>query len=82
MLDDGEITVQFLMCVEIFLFFKVSRLPLGVTHPPTQWVIEALSYGKEEPWHEIHNPPASSTKVNNALSDTSTPPQLHDMVLN
>jgi len=38
----------------------------GVTHPPIQWITEALSYGIEQPQHEIHNSPALTTKVNNA----------------
>jgi len=78
MLDNGGIMVQFLTFVEDFLFPKASRISLGLTHSPIQWVTEAVSYGTEQPLHYIHNPPASSTKANNALSYISTPP--HDFM--
>jgi hypothetical protein len=79
MLNDGGIMVQFLTRVEDFsLLQSIQTISLAVTHPPIQWVTEALSYGVEQPWHEIRNSPASSTKVNKALNYTSTPP--HDFM--
>ena len=78
MLDNGGIMIQFLSRIEDFPLLQTSRLSLRVTQPPIQWVREALSYGIEQPQHEIHNSSASDTEVNNALSYTFTPP--HDFM--
>ena len=67
-LDNGGIMVQFPTGEKIFLFSTASRLFLGLTHPPIQWVTQALSYSIEQPGHEVHYSPPSSTTVNNALS--------------
>jgi hypothetical protein len=57
----------------IFLFTTVSRLALGLTQPPVQWVPGALSLQEKWLWCEDDHSPLSSTKVKNALSYTSTP---------
>ena len=74
MLDDGGVMVQFQTEVEDFsLLQSIQTISLAVTHPPIQGVTEALCYGIQQLRHEIHNSPASSNKVNNALNYTSTP---------
>jgi hypothetical protein len=40
-LDDPKLKAQ--QGKEIYLIFKTSRLVLGSTHPPIQWVLGALS---------------------------------------
>jgi hypothetical protein len=54
----------------------VSRLALGSTKPPVRWVLGALSLGLEWLGCEADHSPASSTKVKNMLSYTSTPPYI------
>jgi hypothetical protein len=47
--------------LEIFLFTTVSRLALGPTQPPIQWVPEVLSLGVKRPGSEAdHSPPFSA----------------------
>jgi hypothetical protein len=59
--------------LRIFLFTIVSRLALGPTQPPIQWVPGALSLGvKRLGYEDDHSPPPSS-EVKNAWSYTSTP---------
>jgi hypothetical protein len=66
----------------IFLFTTASRLALGLTQPPIQWVPEAPSLGVKRPVGEADNSPPSSAEVKNAWSYTSTPPiRLHVVVL-
>jgi hypothetical protein len=69
--------------LEIFLFITaVSRLSLGPTHPPIQWVPGALSMGVKRPGREADHSSPSSAEVKNAWSYTSTPRiHLHYMVL-
>jgi hypothetical protein len=63
--------------LEIFLFDTMSRPALRPTQPPIQWVLGALSPGREAD----HSPPYNA-KVKNAWSYTSTPPiRLHGAVL-
>jgi hypothetical protein len=58
----------------IFLFTTaVSRLALGPTQPPIQWIQGALSLGVKQPDHEDDHSPPSSAKAKNAWSYTSTP---------
>jgi hypothetical protein len=66
----------------IFLFTTVSRMALGPTQPPIQWVLGDLSLGVKQPVHEADHSPPSSAKVKNVWSYNSTPPKrLHGMVL-
>jgi hypothetical protein len=66
----------------IFLFTTTSRMAVGLTQPPIQWVSRALPLGVKWPGHEADHSPPSSAKVKNAWSYTSTPPIcLHGVVL-
>jgi hypothetical protein len=66
----------------VFLFTTASRMALGPTQPPIQWVPGALSLGVKQLGHEADHSPPSSAKVKNAWSYTSTPPvRLHGVVL-
>jgi hypothetical protein len=47
----------------IFLFTTVSRMALGPTQPPIQWVLGAISLGVKQPGHEADHSPPSSAKV-------------------
>jgi hypothetical protein len=49
-----------------FLFTSASRLAMGPTQPPIQWVPGAFSLGVKWPRHEANHSPPSSAKVNNA----------------
>jgi hypothetical protein len=45
----------------IFLFTAVSRMALGPTQPPIQWVPGALYLGVKRPGREAgHSPPSSA----------------------
>jgi hypothetical protein len=45
----------------IFLFIIISRIALGPTHTPIQWVKGALSLEIKWPGHEAdHSPPSSA----------------------
>jgi hypothetical protein len=67
----------------VFLFATASRLALGLTHPPIQWVPAALILGVKRPGREADYTPPSSAEVNNAWSYAFTPPiRLHGVVLN
>jgi hypothetical protein len=47
--------------IKNFLFSTSSRLALGPTQPPTQWVPETLSPGVKQSGREAdHSPPTSS----------------------
>jgi hypothetical protein len=56
----------------IFLFTTASRLALGPTKPPLQWVPGDLSKGVKRPRREADHSP-SSAEVKNEWSYTSTP---------
>jgi len=59
--------------VGIHLFTIASRLALGQTQPPSQYVPGALSLGVKRPGCETDHQPPSSVKVKNAWSYISTP---------
>jgi hypothetical protein len=66
----------------VFLFTTVSRMALGPTQPPIQWVSGAPSLAVKRPGREADHSPPSSAEVKNAYSYTSTLPiHLHGMVL-
>jgi hypothetical protein len=56
----------------IFLF-TASRMALGPTQPPIQWVPEALSLGVKWPGHEADHSPHVEPRSNNEWSYTFTP---------
>jgi hypothetical protein len=64
----------------IFLFTTMSRLALGLTQPPIQWVSGEISLGVKRPGREADHSPPSSAEVRNAWSYTSTPVHLKGMV--
>jgi hypothetical protein len=57
-----------------FLFSKSSRLALGSTQPPIQWVPGALSARVKRPGREADHSPPTSAEVNKMWIYTSTPP--------
>jgi hypothetical protein len=60
--------------MEFLSSLKTSRLVLGPTQPPIQWVPGTLSPGVKQMGCEAHRSPPSSAKVKNEWSYTSTPP--------
>jgi hypothetical protein len=56
----------------IFLFTTASRLALGPTQPPRQWVPEALSLRVKRPGREVDHSPPCSAEIENAWSCTSS----------
>jgi hypothetical protein len=57
----------------IFLYTTMSRLALGPTHPPIQWVPGTLSLGVKRPGREADHSPPSSAKVKNVWNYASPP---------
>jgi hypothetical protein len=47
----------------IFLFTTASRMALGPTQPPIQWVLRALSLGVKQSGHEADHSQPSSAEV-------------------
>jgi hypothetical protein len=47
----------------IFHFTTASRTALGLTQPPIQWVLGALSLGVKRPGREADHSPQSSAEV-------------------
>jgi hypothetical protein len=66
----------------IFLFSTASRLTLGPTHPPIQWVLGALSLGEKGQGHEADHSPPSSAEVKKGGATPPLPHCLHSTVLN
>jgi len=67
----------------VFLFNTVSRLALGPSQTPIQWVPGALTLGIRHPGCETEPSPLSSAEIKNAWSYTFTPLiHLHGVVLN
>jgi len=67
----------------IFLFVTAPGLALGLTQPPIQWLMWALTSGVKWPGREAAHSPSSSAEVKNARICTSTPPvRLHCVTIN
>jgi hypothetical protein len=60
--------------VKNVLFSMSSRLALGSTQPPVQWVTRALSPGAKQLGRETDHSPLSSAAVKKMWISTSTPP--------
>jgi hypothetical protein len=68
--------------LRIFLFTAVSRLALGPTQPPIQWVPGALSRGVKRPGREAdHSPPSSAEVKESVKLYLHSPIRLHGAVL-
>jgi hypothetical protein len=68
--------------LEIFLFTTVSRMVLGPTQPPVQWVLGSLSLGVKWPGVKLTTHLHLVPRLKNVWSYTSTPPvHLNGMVL-
>jgi hypothetical protein len=79
-LDDWGLKSQ--QGLGIFLFTTTSRLALGPTQPPIQWVSGALSLEEKWPGCEADHSPPPSAEVKNVWSYISTPTvHLHGMEL-
>jgi hypothetical protein len=65
-LDDRGSRVLFPAGLGIFLFTTASRMFLGPTQPPIQWVPGALSLVVKRPGREADHSPPSSAEVKNA----------------
>jgi hypothetical protein len=59
--------------LRIFLFTTASRLALGPTQPPRQWIQRDLSLPVKRPVHETDHSSPSNAEVKNAWSYTSAP---------
>jgi hypothetical protein len=57
----------------IHLFTTVSKMAVGPTQPPIQWVPGALSLGVKRPGREADRSRPSSAEINNAWRYTSAP---------
>jgi hypothetical protein len=60
--------------VKNFLFFVSSRLALGPTQPPLQWVPRTLSPGVRRLGREADHSPSTNAEVKKICIYTSTPP--------
>jgi hypothetical protein len=66
----------------LFLLANISRPVLGLTQPPIQWVLGAVSPGVKQQEREADHSPTSSAEVKNSWSYTSTHPiRLHGVML-
>jgi hypothetical protein len=57
-----------------FLFSTSSRPVLGLTQPPIQWVLGALSPGVKRPGREADHSPPINAEIKKMWIYTSTPP--------
>jgi hypothetical protein len=53
---------DFWLGLGIFLFTTMSRMALGPTQPPIQWIPGAFSLGVKLPGHEADHSPLSSAE--------------------
>jgi hypothetical protein len=66
----------------IFFFITASRMVMGPTQPPIQWVPGALSLEVKRPWREADHSPPSSTEVEEYVElYLHSPIGLHGVVL-
>jgi hypothetical protein len=66
----------------IFLFTTMSRMTLGPTQSPIQWVSGALSLGVKQLGCEVHHSPPCSAEVKEWVElYLHSPIRLHGMVL-
>jgi hypothetical protein len=65
-----------------FLFATVTRLFVGPTQSPVQWVPGAISPGVKRPWLEAEHSHPANAEFKNAWSYTSSTPliRLHSVV--
>jgi hypothetical protein len=63
-LQDGQPGFDFWQ-EKMFLFFTASRLTLGPTQPPLQWILGAFSSVLKQLEHETDHSAPSSSKVKN-----------------
>jgi hypothetical protein len=69
----------------VFLFNTMSRLALGPTQPPSQWVLETLSQGTKWLGHESDHSPSYSANVKECVEQYLHFPNTsswHDAYLN
>jgi hypothetical protein len=79
-LDDRELESR--QEFGIFLFTTASRTALGPTHPPIQWVPEALFLGVKRPGRETDHSPPSSAEIKEWVElYLHFPIRLHGVVL-
>jgi hypothetical protein len=76
-LDNLGFGVQ--LTVGQWIFSRLSRLPLRPTHPPIQWVPEAISLEVMWPGREADQSSPTSAEVNKMWIYTSTPPYVFMM---
>jgi hypothetical protein len=68
--------------LEIFLFTTMSRMALGPTQSPIQWVLGALSMEVKWQVHEADHSPPSSVDIKECMElYLHSPIRLHGMVL-
>jgi hypothetical protein len=62
-LDGGVLRFDSRQGLGVFLFTTASRMALGRTQPPIQWVPGVLSLGVNQPGHEADHSHPSSAEV-------------------
>jgi hypothetical protein len=61
---------------EIFLLATTSRIVLGPSQPPIQWVLGAISLGVKWMGNETDHSPPSNAEVKKEWHYSSTPPDI------